>query len=248
MAVDRITFDDARRLTLPPDPMRPTAIIQARMGSERLPGKVLMQLGDKQVLEHLIERVSRAAGIGRVLIATTDLEPDNAIAAFATTVNLGLYRGDSSDVLLRYVEAAAVDSSPAVLRITGDCPLIDPAVIDAVIGAWWNDGQPYDYAGNTLERTFPDGMDAEVMTLETLERLDKQSNGIDREHVTSSLVRDPEPFRCINIEYSRFLADIRMTIDTDDDLAKLRWVVREAAARNPEFTLSDLLVVEGYGG
>ncbi|RIK10027.1 MAG: hypothetical protein DCC49_04430 [Acidobacteria bacterium] len=228
--------------------MRPTAIIQARMGSERLPGKVLMQLGEKQVLEHLVDRVSRAEGVGRILIATTDLEPDNAIAAFATARGVGLFRGDSSDVLLRYVEAASADSSPAVLRITGDCPLIDPAVISAVVGAWWNNGDPYDYGGNTLERTFPDGMDAEVMTLETLGRLDKQSVGIDREHVTSSLIRDPEPFRCINIEYSRYLADIRMTIDTDDDLAKLRWVVREAAARNPGFTLNDLLVVEGYGG
>lgn len=248
MAIDRISFESARCLALPPGPMRPTAIIQARMGSERLPGKVLMQLGDKPVLEHLIDRVSRAAGIGRILIATTDLEPDNAIAAFAMTANLSLFRGDSSDVLLRYVEAAATDSSPAVLRITGDCPLIDPAVIDATIGAWWNDGQPYDYAGNTLVRTFPDGMDTEVLTLETLGTLDKHATGADREHVTSLLIRNPEPFRCINIEYSRFLADIRMTIDTEDDLAKLRWVVREAAARNPEFTLSDLLVVEGYGG
>lgn len=248
MGVSRISYDDARRLPLPPETMRPTAIIQARMGSERLPGKVLMQLGDKQVLEHLIDRVSRASGVGRILIATTDLEPDNAIAAFSKTGNLGLFRGDPADVLLRYVEAAAADSSPAVLRITGDCPLIDPAVIDAVVSAWWNDGEPFDYAGNTIERTFPDGMDAEVMTIETLGRLDSQSSGADREHVTSSLVRDPEPFRCINVEYSRYLADIRMTIDTDDDLAKLRWIVREAAARNPVFTLSDLLVVEGYGG
>lgn len=247
MPVSRVPYDEARSLPLPPEPERPSVIIQARMGSERLPGKVLMQLGEKRVLDHLIDRVSRAVGIGRIIIATTDLEPDDAIAGFAMNRKVGLFRGDSSDVLLRYVEAAVADSSQAIVRITGDCPLIDPAVIDAVVGAWWNMGDPFDYGGNTLERTFPDGMDTEVLTLETLERLSDQSRGADREHVTSALIRDPEPYRCVNVALDRFLADIRMTVDTDEDLAKLRWVVREATARHPDFSLEDLLVVEGYG-
>lgn len=248
MPVSRICFEDALQLPLPPRELLPTAIIQARMGSKRLPGKVLMQLGQKRVLEHLLDRINRSEGIARVVLATTWLEQDDTIANLGEDRGIHVFRGDPEDVLLRYIEAARDDASASVLRITGDCPLLDPAIVDAVIRAWWNRGDPYDYGSNTLMRTFPDGMDAEVFTIETLQQLGNQSDDVDREHVTSLLVRNPEPFNCVNVEFRRYLADVRMTIDTDDDLAKLRWIIREAVARNEDFTLADLLHVEGYGG
>lgn len=246
MTLDRIKFETARKRPLPPDDKQPIAVIQARTGSSRLPRKVMMNLGDRPVLVHVINRLAHSAGLSRILVATTDLAEDDTVANLASVEGTGVFRGDANDVLNRYLEAVVAEGASSVVRITGDCPLIDPTIVDAVIGAWWNDGNPYEYAGNTLERTFPDGMDVEVFTRSTLGRLAELAEGSDREHVTSLLVKDPSPYKCINVEYEHFYADVRLTLDTEDDLAKLRWIEREASKRNPDFGLSDLLVVEGY--
>lgn len=244
MSVERVKFKDASSLPLPDE--KPTAIVQARMGSTRLPGKSMVHLADRPVLASLISRLERAESIARIVIATTERDEDDAIANFAESAGVGVFRGSDQDVLGRYLGAAVADGSTAVVRITGDCPLIDPAIVDAVVRAWWNGGDQYDYGGNTIERTFPDGMDAEVMTRSTLKELAERSGGIDREHVTSLLIRDPRPFNCINVELEKYRADVRLTLDTDDDLAKLRWVWREAERLNHDFGLTELLTVEGY--
>ncbi|MCS5696642.1 glycosyltransferase family protein [Desulfofundulus thermocisternus] len=204
--------------------MRVIAIIQARMGSTRLPGKVLMNILDRPMLWHVVQRTCRARLIDEVVVATTSGEADEAIVSLCRSQDWPYFRGSEEDVLDRYYQTARHYRADVVVRITSDCPLIDSGVIDRVIKAFIN-GQPeLDYASNTLPpRTFPRGLDTEVFSLSALERAWREdTNPASREHVTPYIYRHPEKFRLQGVSSDIDYSYMRWTVDTLEDLNFVR--------------------------
>lgn len=199
--------------------MKTVAIIQARLGSTRLPGKVLLPLAGQPMLAHVIERTRRAARVDEVLVATTTNPGDEPLVEFCREFGCALFRGDEQDVLDRYLQAARAHAATNVVRITSDCPLIDPAVIDAVLAALAESDA--DYASNIApSRTYPRGLDTEAFPFATLERCWREaSEPANREHVTAHIYRHPELFRLTCITHDRDESAHRWTVDTAEDYA-----------------------------
>jgi len=197
------------------------AIIQARMGSTRLPGKVLADVAGRSMLARVWERLSRAATIDRVMVATTTEPPDRAVAAECDRLGAPCFRGSPWDVLGRYHDAAAACGAGIVVRVTADCPLIDPDVVDRVVHAFL-DARP-DYASNTLKRTWPRGLDTEVFTAAALARAYREARlPHEREHVTPYFYGHPQRFRLQSVTGPVRLGHLRWTVDTPDDLRLVR--------------------------
>jgi spore coat polysaccharide biosynthesis protein SpsF len=205
--------------------MNTVAIIQARMGSTRLPGKVLQNLAGEPVLRRVINRVRRAETLTSIVIATTEQPADDAIVALCASIACPYFRGSEQDVLDRYYRAAHHYQADLVVRITSDCPLIEPAIIDQVVQALISAGQ-YDYVSNTLaQRTFPRGLDVEALTFAALERAWKDDpDPAWREHVTPYIYRHPELFRLHHITHPVDYSAMRWTVDTPEDLAFVRHI------------------------
>lgn len=211
--------------------MKTVAIIQARMGSTRLPGKVVRVLGDRTVLAHVIGRASEASGIDVVVVATTDGDSDQAVVDEAVRAGAGVFRGSELDVLARYRGAAASFGAERIVRITSDCPLLDPDLLGGMLREFdiaSRSGPPLDYMSNALERTFPRGLDAEVFTRAALERAyDEASLPYQREHVTPYIYEHPGLF---HLRSFRGLVDnsaYRLTLDTHEDWELLSAVFGE---------------------
>lgn len=203
--------------------MHTVAIIQARMQSTRLPRKVLADLEGRPMLYRVIERAHRATRLNQLLVATSDRPADDPIAHFCDDYHVDCFRGDADDVLDRYVRAARHAQAELIVRLTADCPLLDPAVVDRVIGAFHPDR--YDYASNTLECTYPDGLDTEVFTRRALERAAAAANrASQREHVTPYITTHPEHFRLLNVRHTQDLSHLRWTVDEPADLEFARAV------------------------
>lgn len=205
--------------------MRVVAIIQARMGSTRLPGKVLLDLAGAPVLARVINRCRRAATLDEVVVATTILGGDDAIVDLCQTQNWPSFRGSEDDVLDRYYRAAMNSQTDVVVRITADCPLIDPELIDLTVEKFL-EGEACDYASNTLgAMTYPRGLDVEVFSFTALERAwQEDRNPAWREHVTPYIYYHPEKFRLLGIVNDSDLSDRRWTVDTPADLALIRQI------------------------
>jgi spore coat polysaccharide biosynthesis protein SpsF len=197
------------------------AIIQARMGSTRLPGKALTMIKGKAMLDHVLRRVRNARSIDAIAVATTIARQDDAIVDFCRERNCVVFRGSETDVLDRYRMAAQEAHAGVIVRITSDCPLMDPAAIDATTSAYFAGATNLDYASNTLEpRTFPRGLDVEVMSRTALERAwTEDKDPASREHVTPYMYRHPEIFSLRRVENDRDLHRLRWTVDTPADLA-----------------------------
>ncbi|GGF91425.1 cytidylyltransferase domain-containing protein [Paenibacillus abyssi] len=196
--------------------MNITAIIQARMGSTRLPGKVLFQLMGKSVLSHVIERLQAVDRINKIVVATTEMPSDDPIVKESNSLGIEVYRGSESDVLSRYYEAAILANADGIVRITSDCPLIDPEVTREVICTFIENR--YDYVSNCLQRSFPRGLDTEVFSMGVLKETFVQAKRPEqREHVTPYIYTNAERFRLYNVlsaaDYSRH----RWTLDTIED-------------------------------
>jgi spore coat polysaccharide biosynthesis protein SpsF len=197
--------------------MRTVAIIQARMGSTRLPGKVLMDITGETMLARVINRVRRATRIHETVVATTVSQKDGPIVAECKKLNVAYFQGSEEDVLDRYYQAALVYKAKAVVRITSDCPFIDPEVIDTVIEAFLN--RKPDYASNCLERSYPRGLATEVMSLRALEHAwRKAQKPYQRVHVTPYIYENPKVFRTISVKADADYSQHRWTVDTTEDL------------------------------
>jgi spore coat polysaccharide biosynthesis protein SpsF len=199
-----------------------TAIIQARMSSTRLPGKILLDLAGEPMLARVVERTRRAQRVDRVVVATTVEPEDNPIAALCRSRSWSVFRGSRDDVLDRYYQAALVDNADPIVRITSDCPAIDAEIMDRVVEQLT---VGVDYASNiNPSRTFPRGLDVEVLTFAALSaawRDDREPTG--REHVTPFLYRHPERFRIALVESDRPEASThRWSVDTPEDYELLR--------------------------
>ena len=215
------------------------ALIQARMGSTRLPDKVLADVAGRPMLWHMADRVSRARLVDQVVVATTTGKADDAVAAFCHRNGVACFRGDDADVLDRFFKAARTHEAGTVVRITADCPLMDPQVIDRVIEA--RAAVSCDYASNTLRDTYPDGLDVEVFTFEALERAWRDaSKPSEREHVTPYM-RLSGQFRLWNVENQDAPAarGQRWTVDEQADLDFVR-AVYQALAGVPHFGMHEV--------
>lgn len=221
-------------------------IIQARTGSTRLPGKVLLHLPyhtETTVLEQVIRRCEASKLADTVIVATTTNPSDDKIVDIAKKMNIGVFRGDEKDVLSRYYHAAREFSIDTIVRITSDCPCIDPNVIDMVIRAYLD--SDVDYVSNTLDRTFPRGQDVEVFSFECLEKAYfNATKEFEREHVTPYMYMNP-PSECkvMNVSAPSNLADptIRITLDTEEDYALLCSVYDYLYPKNELFGLEDII-------
>lgn len=217
-----------------------TAIVQARMGSMRLPGKVLLPILGQPMLALLLERVAAARLVDRVIIATSGHPSDLAIQQFAQVKGIFCIRGAMDDVLDRYHQGAKRSQADHIVRITGDCPLIDPDIIDTVIRAHIKDGN--DYTSNVHPPSFPDGMDVEVMTFPALDEAwsyaDKPS---EREHVTSYFRRDLSHMQIGNVAHESDLSDMRLTVDEAEDFEVVKAVFEGLVAQGLRFSLADIV-------
>ncbi|MHB1327503.1 MAG: cytidylyltransferase domain-containing protein [Gemmatimonadales bacterium] len=206
--------------------MTVVAIVQARMTSSRLPGKVLMDLAGKPMLERVVRRAAAARRVDAVWVACTTGPADDPIARWCEVNAVPVLRGSESDVLGRFVATAAASGAATIVRLTADCPLLDPDVIDRTIAALDDPAGSYDYAANVLDRSYPRGLDTEVFTREALERMDALgSSAAAREHVTIPVrLESPAAFRVRSVRAADDASDLRWTVDTADDLAFVRRV------------------------
>ena len=211
---------------------RVLAVVQARAGSSRLPGKVLMPLVGTPVLGWVARAARAAEGVDEVVVATSVDAGDDAVAEAGRALGVPVVRGSEDDVLSRFL--LAVDEHPcdAVVRLTADCPLLDPALIGQVV-ALWRAAPAHDYVATTLVRTLPRGLDVELATADALRRVSATAAGHHRTHVTSGLYTDPDTYRLTGLVVSPAADDLRVTLDTADDAALLGAVAAELGDRPP---------------
>ena len=212
------------------------AIIQARMGSTRLPSKVLMDINGRPMLQRVIDRVNQSQLVNDIVIVTTKKSSDRPIVDLGMKNDISVYVGKEFDVLDRYYCATVAYNIDTIVRITSDCPLIDPKVIDKSIKYFLNNG--FDYVTNT--GYYPDGLDTEVFSHNTLTRTWMEATApYDREHVTSYICRYPKIFKIGKVRKHRTkLPNYRWSVDTVKDLEFVRWVYRELGDK---FHLNDII-------
>jgi spore coat polysaccharide biosynthesis protein SpsF len=220
---------------------RTVAIIQARMGSTRLPGKVLKPLAGKPMLERVVERMRRAPGVDEVVVATSDLAEEEPILALCRSNGTPVTRGSANDVLSRYALAAREHRADIVVRITSDCPLISPQVVGRVLEAFR--AGACEYASNCHRRTFPRGLDTEIFPATALAATDSEAvDPAEREHVTPFIWRRPERFRLRDVVDAVDRSALRWTVDTPDDFVLVERLYSALAAQ-PAFDYDDILGV-----
>lgn len=206
--------------------MKIVAIIQARMGSSRLPGKILRYLLDDSVLGHVVKRTKLSSKISQIVVATTTAVMDELVVAEAGRLDVEIFRGSELDVLERYYQAARQVKAELIVRITSDCPLIDPVLIDDMIENFLSlamTGVDLDYLSNTVTRTFPRGLDAEVFTFDALEKAYfLATSSAEREHVTPYIYRHPDIFKVKQFISDLNLSHHRWTLDTTEDWVFLK--------------------------
>lgn len=218
------------------------AVLQARLSSRRLPGKVLLPLLGEPMLKRQIDRLRRARTLDGLVLATSRDASDDPLAAAAAGWGVPVHRGSLDDVLDRFVTAAAPFAPDAVVRITGDCPLLDWQVVDAAVALYRGSGA--DYAGNADPPTYPDGLDVEVIRFAALQRAAAEAVlPAEREHVTLYLRRHPDRFRIAVLRGDRDLSHLRWTVDEPADFAFVEAVYRRLYPARPDFRTPDILAL-----
>lgn len=219
------------------------AILQARLSSTRLPNKVLAPLLGQPMLARQIERLRRATTLDKLVVATSDDASDTPLVAMCAEISVPCYRGSLNDVLARFHGAwAAHGAADHVVRLTGDCPLADPAVIDRVVRHHLESGA--DYTTNAIQPTWPDGLDIEIMRAAALRRaFDDARLQSEREHVTPFIHKHPEWFCVEHVKGSQDLSSLRWTVDEPADLAFVTEVYAELYPNNPAFDTAAVLAL-----
>lgn len=224
--------------------MNTVIIVQARMTSTRLPGKVMMTVLGRPLLDYQIERLKRVQEANGIVIATTNNDADRPVVELAHSLGVGLFRGSEQDVLLRYCGAAAEFHADTIVRITSDCPLIDPSVVDLVIRHYRSASGSFDYVSNILHRTFPRGMDCEVFSRSALDNVhNRAADPFDREHVTRYIYQHPERYRLGNVAADEDHSHHRWTVDTMEDFDLVRRMLESLYPVRPLFSLEDCLAL-----
>lgn len=221
-----------------------TAIIQARMLSTRLPGKMLMKILGKTVLWHVVQSVKRSKKIEKIVIATSTDKSDDPIVKECNENTINVFRGNLENVLDRYYNAAKKNNATTIIRITGDCPLIDAKVVDELIDLF--EKKNYDYASNNNPPSYPHGLDAEVFSFNSLETAWKEAKlNSELEHVTPYIRKSPNKFRIGNKSYKENLSELRWTLDYKTDFDAISRIYSELGDRgiNHKFNWLDVLQI-----
>jgi len=222
-------------------------IVQARMGSSRLPGKVVLPLADKPLLLRMYERVNLSKYAGDIVVAITEDENDDQLFKLCHQNNIKVFRGHSLDLLDRHYKAAKTFKADVVIKIPSDCPLIDPEIIDKVIQYYISNGKKFDYVSNLHPPSYPDGNDVEVMSFETLENVwINAKKDFEREHTTPYIWENPDKFRIGNVFWKTGLdysMTHRFTIDYKEDYQFIKRVYDELYEQNNRFGLKDILLL-----
>lgn len=215
--------------------------IEARMSSSRLPGKVLMKHNGKTMLELMIDRVKQVQEIERIVIATTSNEADKEIVAEAQYLGVDYFRGSENDVLARVIGAAEEFNASTIVALTGDCPLIDPKLIRECINIF--DSEQPEYLSNALIRSYPDGMDTQVLRLSALKKSSTITNDrVEREHVTLHITRNPDVFKLCNVLAPSNLTwpDLGLTLDQIEDFQFISEILTYFSPRN-DFSCAEII-------
>ena len=222
--------------------MRTVIITQARMASTRLPGKVLKTINGKSLLKYQLERLKRVSSADQVVVATTTNKTDDPIVELCQHLRVSYYRGSEEDVLARYNEAAEINEAKVIVRVTSDCPLIDPTIIDKLIQTYHQKFPQYVYVSNVVKRTYPRGMDTEVFSFQALKQAHEEAIALtDREHVTSFIVGHAQRNSLRTVLYKSDQSQYRWTVDTADDFKLIYKIIATLYPKKPLFTLEDCL-------
>jgi len=222
--------------------MKVVIVNQARMTSTRLPKKVLKEVLGKPLLEYQIERLQRVKLADQIVIATTINDADQPIIDLCDRLSIHYYRGSEDDVLARYHGAAIAHQADVMVRVTSDCPVIDPQVIDQVIRFYVDAYPKYDYVSNCLGRTYPRGMDTEVFSFKSLDEAFHQATVQgDREHVTPFIHRQFDRYNLGQVNYFKNHSEHRWTVDTIEDFELIKRIIESLYPFKPEFSLQDCL-------
>jgi len=217
------------------------AIVQARMGSTRLPGKVMREILDKPLLAHLITRLKESRLINRIVIATTDKATDKPISKLAQELGIDSFGGNEDDVLDRYYQTAKKYNAEVVVRITADCPLIDPELVDKVVAHYLENKDTLDYVHSGT--SYPDGVvETEVFSFAALKKAWKEARlASEREHVTPYIWKNTEIFRTGTLEYEKDLSHIRLVVDDERDFRLVTEIFANLGKEGEIFHLNDIL-------
>ena len=222
--------------------MKIVAIVEARMASTRLPGKVLLEVLDVPMLGRLIHRLKQVSLIQEIVIATTTNREDDDICTLASDFGVQFYRGSENDVMSRVLEAALKANADVIVEITGDCPIIDIEIITDVIRQFLEGS--YDYVSNSNIRSFPDGMDVQVFSIKTLiDSFNSTAMALHREHVTLHIRQNPEKYRILDIAAQQEfeIPELGLTLDTSEDYALLEKIITHLEPNNRFFGLREIL-------
>jgi spore coat polysaccharide biosynthesis protein SpsF len=224
--------------------MSTAIIVQARMTSTRLPGKVLLPILSRPMLSYQLERLRRVSQADRIVIATTTNATDDPIVDFCATEGVDCTRGSEQDVLSRYFEAANRFAADTVVRVTSDCPLIDPQLIDSTISAYREEAGGCDYVSNMIEPSWPYGMAVEVFSARALaEAHAEATEEAEREHVTPFIYWRPGRYRLKSLSMQPDLSQHRWTVDTPEDFELVRRILESLYPRKPCFGMADVLAL-----
>lgn len=222
--------------------MKIAGIIQARMGSKRLPGKSLVEISGKPLISLVIERALEVESFDSVVVATTNKKEDQQLGVVSRKTGAKVYRGSEKDVLQRYVFASRLVDADLIVRLTGDCPLFDPKIIDLMVQFHIN--KKLDYSGNLAERSFPRGLDAEVISSAVLEKTRTLTKAIyHREHVTPFIYENPGLFKIGSFlapDYLRY-PQFRLCVDTEEDLVLMRKIYRQFYHESKIIDITDVI-------
>lgn len=203
---------------------RLVGIVQARMASDRLPGKVLRPAGGQTVLARVVRAARLSGALDDLVVATTTEPADDAVVAECERIGVAVHRGPSDDVLTRFVRALAAHPAAAVARFTADCPLLDPEIV-AIAARCYHAVSDVDYLSTAIVRTLPRGLDVEIVSAVALHRADAAATGYHRAHVTSYVWSNPDQFRVLGLNVAPDCSDLRLTLDTQEDWALLEAVI-----------------------
>ena len=221
---------------------RVVAIVQARMASTRLPGKVLKEILGKPILAYLIERIKNSNSIDDLVIATTTNLVDELIVEYCIANNVQYFRGSENDVLSRYTGAAIASNADYVVRICSDSPIVDSDLINEIVNEFKLQRNNCDYLSNTIDQTYPLGMNIEIFSFEALSIADQNASTLyEREHVTPYIYFNKDRFRVLKKNYYKNVSSIRLTLDELDDFRLIQNVIEHLYPKDKYFTLEQIL-------
>jgi len=218
------------------------AVIQARMGSKRLPKKAMKKIAGKTLVEWIRYRLSFCKEIDQIVLSTADNKANEPLAKLAEDTGLEYYRGSENDLVSRIYETAKKFKAGAIVRITGDCPLVDPGLVDKMARIYRKKFPSIDYVANVLPPTFPDGSDIEIISFKTLERLNREvKNPLYREWITTTIMENPKKFKIYNLKNNKNLSFLRLTVDYPEDFKLAKIIFTKLHKEGKIFGLENIL-------